>query len=121
MVTIRRRLDLSDPPRFSPEELRRLNDLTDDDVVRQALDDPDNPPLSDEELARVQLVRGVRAARRRTGLSQAEFARRFRINPARLKDWEQGRFRPDSVALAYLSLIRRDPAFVERALSEEPL
>jgi len=37
-------------------------------------------------------VRSVRAA---TGLSRAEFARRFALDPRALQDWEQGRRRPD--------------------------
>ena len=66
--------------------------------------------------ARAVAARDVRRARERTGLSQAKFAARYRINPARLRDWEQGRTLPDSVALAYLRVIDREPEAVERAL-----
>src|SRR5579863_9620004 len=42
----------------------------------------------------------VRAVRAATGLSRAEFARRFALDPRALQDWEQGRRRPDRAYLA---------------------
>lgn len=59
----------------------------------------------------------VRALRRRLGLSQDEFAIRFRFTPARIRDWEQGRSKPDSAVRAYLMVIDREPEAVARALS----
>lgn len=59
----------------------------------------------------------VRALRRRIGLSQAEFARRYGFTPARVRDWEQGRSKPDGAVRAYLMVIEREPEAVERALS----
>src|SRR5580658_8408099 len=37
----------------------------------------------------------VRAVRRRIGLSQAEFAGRFALNPRTVQEWEQGRSEPE--------------------------
>ncbi len=90
--------------------------MTQEDIERNALEDRDNPPSSGEELVRAVAARSVRQARQRTGLSQAKFAERFQINIARLKDWERGRFMPDTVALAYLKVIETDPEAVARAL-----
>ena len=59
----------------------------------------------------------VRALRRRLGLSQDEFALRFRFTPARIRDWEQGRSKPDSAVRAYLTVIAREPEAVARALN----
>jgi putative transcriptional regulator len=59
-------------------------------------------------------VSSVRAA---TGLSRAEFARRFALDPRALQDWEQGRRRPDRAARAYLKVISRRPDAVEEALA----
>lgn len=47
-----------------------------------------------------------------------KFAERYRIELARLGDWEQGRLLPDTVALAYLRVIERDAAAVDRALAD---
>src|SRR5260370_20023201 len=58
----------------------------------------------------------VRAVRRRLGLSQSEFAARFGFQPATLKNWEQGRTRPDGPARVLLAVIARHPEAVEDAL-----
>jgi putative transcriptional regulator len=59
----------------------------------------------------------VKALRRKLKLSQAAFARRYGFNPARIRDWEQGRSRPDGAVRAYLLVIQREPKAVERALA----
>jgi putative transcriptional regulator len=97
----------------------RLDAMTDEEITAAAESDPDNPPLTDEELERVRLARRVQAVRARTGLSQTQFAKVYRINVARLRDLEQGRTQPDSAMLAYLAVIAREPEAVERALQRE--
>jgi putative transcriptional regulator len=59
----------------------------------------------------------VRAVRAGTGLSRAEFARRFALDPRALQEWEQGRRRPDRAARAYLTVIARRPEAVAEALA----
>ena len=59
----------------------------------------------------------VRSVRAETGLSRAEFARRFALDPRAVQDWEQGRRRPDRAARAYLTVIARSPQLVEEALA----
>jgi putative transcriptional regulator len=58
----------------------------------------------------------VRATRKRLGLSQAAFAAKFGFQVATLKNWEQGRTRPDGPALVLLAVIDRHPDAVEDAL-----
>src|SRR3984893_15875880 len=58
----------------------------------------------------------VTAIRKRFGLSQAEFARRFGFSPRSVQDWEQHRRIPESAARAYLLVIAREPKAVDRAL-----
>lgn len=58
----------------------------------------------------------VKAIRTKLGLSQDQFARRFSFTPARIRDWEQGRSKPDSAARAYLIVIEKEQKAVERAL-----
>jgi putative transcriptional regulator len=58
----------------------------------------------------------VRATRRRLGLSQAAFAAKFGFQPATLRNWEQGRTRPDGPARVLLTVIARYPEAVEDAL-----
>ena len=58
----------------------------------------------------------VRATRQRLGLSQAAFAAKFGFQPATLRNWEQGRTRPDGPARVLLAVIARHPEAVEDAL-----
>jgi putative transcriptional regulator len=59
----------------------------------------------------------VRAVRERSGLSQAQFAGRYALNPRTVQDWEQGRAEPDVAVRAYLTVIDRNPRAVQRALA----
>jgi putative transcriptional regulator len=57
----------------------------------------------------------VRAIRRKLGMSQDRFAQRFGFTAACVRDWEQGRSKPDGAIRAYLIVIEREA--VERALA----
>jgi putative transcriptional regulator len=113
-------IDLDALPAMTPEALARLDAMTDAEIEAAALSDPDNPPMTEEELARMEAGVPIQRIRRRTGLSQAQFAAQYRINLARLRDLEQGRTRADSALLAYLTLIDREPDVVKRVLAEAP-
>jgi putative transcriptional regulator len=58
----------------------------------------------------------VTAIRKRLGLSQARFAKRFHLSPATIRDWEQGRRRPEGAARVLLTIIDREPEAAQRAL-----
>jgi putative transcriptional regulator len=60
----------------------------------------------------------VRTIRRRLKLTQDEFSRRFGIPHGTLRDWEQGRRRPEGPARAFLLVIQHEPKAVERALAQ---
>jgi putative transcriptional regulator len=60
----------------------------------------------------------IRALRTRMGLSQAQFAARFGLPPATLKNWEQGRSRPDAPTRVLLAVIEKHPAVVESVLRQ---
>lgn len=108
------------PPRMTPEDWARVDAMTPEEIEQNALDDPDNPPSTDEELLRGLTGRFVRQTREAIGLSQEKFAAKFQINLARLRDWEQGRHLPDSVAMAYLKVIAKNAKVVEEALEPAP-
>src|SRR5271170_6057940 len=65
-------------------------------------------------------VPDVRAIRRRLRMSQADFARVYRIPLATLKNWEQGRRQPDAPAAAYLQVTAKRPHEISAALAPEP-
>lgn len=58
----------------------------------------------------------VAAIRKRTGLSQDKFARRYGFSPSAVRDWEQRRRNPEPAARTLLLVIDREPLAVERAL-----
>jgi putative transcriptional regulator len=58
----------------------------------------------------------VAAIRKRLGLSQDRFAKKFGLSPATVRDWEQGRRQPDAPARNFLRVIDYAPETVERAI-----
>jgi putative transcriptional regulator len=99
---------------------RRADAMSDEDIHAAALADPDAQPLTSERLAHMKRTPQVKVIRRALGLSQEEFAARFRIPLGTLRDWEQGRKDPDAAARAYLVVIGRNPSAVSEALRRTP-
>lgn len=116
---VRVTLDLDNPPQLSPKALAALDALTHEDIEENARTDPDNPPMTADELERVRLARAVQLTRQASGFSQAEFSARYQIDLKQLEGWERGLLRPDTVVMAYLQTIRREPEAVARALNPQ--
>lgn len=76
------------------------------------LDDLSDRPLSAAELGTLPRVPQVKVIRRALGLTQEEFAARYRLPLGTLRDWEQGRSTPDAPARAYLAVIAKEPGMV---------
>ena len=51
-------------------------------------------------------------------VTQAEFAQRFGFSPGAVRDWEQGRRKPDGAARMLLSLIRHNHAAIEAVIQD---
>jgi putative transcriptional regulator len=51
------------------------------------------------------------------GLTQAEFAERFRVPVGTLRDWEQSRAMPPDFAVAYVKVIAQHPDLVAKAVA----
>jgi putative transcriptional regulator len=98
------------------QERGRLKSVSDAEAETQASTDPDNPPLREEQLNRMALAREVRLVREKTGLSQPQFAARFHIGLARLRDFEQARSEPDFIVRVFLRMILEDPGKTERLI-----
>jgi putative transcriptional regulator len=92
-----------------------MRPMTEAEVARAAAGDPDARPFTPEELAKAKRIPRARTLRRALGLTQQEFAARYRIPLDTLRDWEQGRSEPDQPARAYLTVIAHDPEGVRRA------
>ncbi|MEQ1818575.1 MAG: helix-turn-helix domain-containing protein [Terricaulis sp.] len=85
-------------------------------VLKAAKSDPDNPPLSKKRMNEMERTPQVKVLRRALGLTQQEFSARYQIPLGTLRDWEQGRAKPDLPTRAYLKVIARDPEAVHKAL-----
>ena len=85
---------------------------TDDDIRHQAIEDGVDPDAALEEL---ELVIPVHVVRRKLGMSQAEFAKAFRIPVGAIRNWEQNRVKPDPAARARLTILFRQPEAALRA------
>ncbi|MFY9763077.1 MAG: helix-turn-helix domain-containing protein [Xanthobacteraceae bacterium] len=59
----------------------------------------------------------VKKIRSGLGLSQEAFARKYGFALSAVRDWEQGRRRPDRSARILLKIVEREPEAVTRALA----
>lgn len=97
-------------------------DPSDSEIAAAVADDPDAAPIltADELRRRIDAERardphGVARRRRRLGLSQEAFARRFSVPLTTPRRWEQGLRRPSEPARLLLELVADAPAAVEQA------
>ena len=107
------------PPVKHEPDWAALDALTDAEIDAQIAANPDAAPdMSDWPLEDAVFMEpvDVKAIRRRTGMSQQEFARTFSLNLAALRDWEQQRRMPRGPARALMQIIDREPEAARRAL-----
>ena len=102
-----------DPKPESRTDWDRVDRMTDEEVEAAALSDPDAQPMTIEQLAECVRPGMLRVARARLGLSQKQFAERFRIDLSTLRGWEEGRNLPGKPSGAYLQVIKAVLAALE--------
>ncbi|MBA3518869.1 MAG: helix-turn-helix domain-containing protein [Rhizobiales bacterium] len=86
------------------------------DSLNQAVEHARGGEVAGLRLTHVELP-DVKAIRRALRMSQEEFAAAYRIPLSTLKNWEQGRRRPDAPALAYLRAIQNRPREIKEAVA----
>lgn len=79
--------------------------------------DAEDFDVTAEAMDRGQRARLIRSTRTRLGLSQPEFAARFRVPVGTLRDWEQARATPPDFAIAYIRVIGQHPDIVAKAVA----
>ena len=79
--------------------------------------DAEDFAVTAEALERGQRARLIRMTRTGLGLSQAEFATRFRVPVGTLRDWEQARVTAPDFAVAYVRVIGLHPDMVAKAVA----
>lgn len=68
----------------------------------------------DQDRGRIAAPLDVAAIRKRTGKTQDQFARAYRLPIGTVRDWEQSRSQPDAPARILLALIGAEPETIER-------
>ncbi len=99
---------------------KMLRPMTEEAVEQATLQDEDAQPLTAADMLRMRRTPRTKIIRRALALTQEEFSLRYHIPIGTLRDWEQGRSEPDQPARAYLTVIARDPEYVNRAINSKP-
>ena len=75
--------------------------------------------MADKRLYRVHVPQkiDVRRIRTRLGLSQEAFAETYGFALSAVRDWEQGRRKPERSARILLKIVEKEPEAVTRALA----
>ncbi len=89
-------------------------------AIREGLEDAIAFAEGDKAKGRARKVKiaqvDVAALRRKLKLTQKQFAKIFGVSLATLRNWEQGRRKPEGPAMVLLNVIKREPEAVLRAL-----
>lgn len=107
---------------FAAMDWAAFDAITDEDIASQIAGNPDaGPDLSNAPPAALRVVHppgsvDVRGIRAKLDLTQADFAARFGFSVGAVRDWEQGRKKPDTPTRVLLMLIDRDPELVADAV-----
>lgn len=80
-------------------------------------DDPEDFPVSQAGVERGLMGRRIRKLRLSLGLTQSEFARRYGIPLANIRQYEIGRTMPPPAVRAYLKVIEAQPELAAAAVT----
>ena len=78
--------------------------------------DPDDFAVTDAALARAHMGRRIRLLRRSLGLTQDQFASRYGIPLANIRQYEIGRTLPPPAVQSYIKVIEAEPVRAAEAL-----
>ena len=93
-----------------PEDWRRLDAMTDEEITAAALADPDAQPLTPEQLEAMRRRRPLcKVVRNKLCMTRQRFSESYGIPLDTLRAWERHEAEPTEVELAYLRLIERQP------------
>jgi len=110
------RIEAGQPVPEGRTDWEHLRALSDEEVTMAALSDPDAQPTTKVQLAGMRRTPDIKSLRTRLGMTQEQFATAYRLPLGTVRDWEQGRTRPDAPAMALLAVIEREPEAARRAL-----
>lgn len=110
------RMTLEEAVKVGRIDKAKFDATTDEDIARQIAEDPDTAPdvttLGDP-------LPNAKAVRLKCGMNQEAFAGALRVPVSTIRNWEQGRTRPDAVGASLLALVDRDAKTVFRILGTD--
>jgi putative transcriptional regulator len=92
----------------------KIDATTEEDIRRHQIEDGQDP---DAPLTGFTWNVPARAARQKLNMTQEQMAALLRIPVATLRNWEQGRVKPDQAAQALLTILYRRPELAKEALT----
>jgi putative transcriptional regulator len=92
----------------------KVDATTEEDIRRHQIEDGQDP---DAPLTGFTWNVPARAARQKLNMTQEQMAALLRIPVATLRNWEQGRVKPDQAAQALLTILYRRPELAKEALT----
>lgn len=95
---------------LSETDWAKVDAMTDDQIARQIASNPDAAPDMALEI-------DVRAIRRASGMTQAEFAAAYEFSVRTVQEWERGAKRPSGPARTLLRAIKADPEGLRKAIT----
>jgi len=102
---------------MTAEDWRRLEAMTDEEIIAAALKDPDNPPLTDDQLARFRRPALSMRIRHKLHMGRETFSAAYGIPVETLRAWERHETEPTEVEVAYLRLIEREPEMARASVA----
>ena len=89
---------------------RRIDAMTDEALATQIAANPDSAPDMAPEIY-------VRAIRRATGMTQAQFSKTYEFSIRTVQEWERGAKKPSGPARTLSRAIKADPEGLRKALA----
>jgi putative transcriptional regulator len=105
-----KKLSMAAVDALAATDWEKIDAMTDADIARQVASNPDAAPDMAPDM-------DVRAIRRATGMTQAEFAAAYHFSVRTVQEWERGAKRPSGPARTLLRAIKADPEGLKRALA----
>jgi putative transcriptional regulator len=89
---------------------RKIDAMTGEDLAKQIAANPDAAPDMAPEI-------DVRAIRRASGMTQAQFSETYEFSIRTVQEWERGAKKPSGPARTLLRAIKADPEGLRKALA----
>ena len=105
--------------RKSTVDWNQVHATPEEDIRRHMIEDGEDPDAA-IDWSKARTVVGAATVRQKLKLSQTEFATLINVPVASVRNWEQGRARPDAAAQSLLLVLWREPEAAMRALAAQP-